>query len=852
MPITGLSSENSAKRRSRVIATITTARTSGPTVEAMLKCAGGGSPGSDGTSSAPGGAGPERRGGRLNATEPDGPMWRRRSSPSGRSSSPPERTTNATAPSWTTLPRGASAVSCAATSMPSTSVPLAEPRSSTVPAPCSSSSSSQCAREIVSSSMTIVLVASRPIDQRPARTSTVRPASGPVRIASASGDRVRVPVPFGASSRTAPSCRPASSARAAEFTTRPSIATASGTSTPSAACSTSCRVASGLRRPTTSSRSVSCWRRTTCIGLGFPAMKGGGPAVDALNPGTVLDGRYRIEEEIARGGMGVIYRAIHVTLDLPRAVKLITPQFARDHRYLERFQVEATAAARIEHPNVVTVHDFGEVDGAPYLVMQYVEGVDLERLVEREGPLMPQRALALLAQIADGLDAAHAMGVVHRDVKPSNILVVGDRALLTDFGLAKQLSAAPRGHSELIGGTLEYAAPEQMEGKDVDARTDVYSLGSVFLYMLTGRTPGIGHLWGDQPAGDIPLPPAIEAVIARARSRDPQERYGSAGETARAAIEEARRLARATTRPATAPGPRTAASEEDRTVPMPAKRDDEPLAPAEPPTAHLAASETRLRPRPVRTPRHTIEDEPEPTRWDRWRPWVIGIVALLLLAVAGVGGAMLAGGGDKPKPTPDRHPVTHAVTDPDAEPGADRDAHGGPDRDADAGADGRGRRPRGAAGDPAALADDRERQLRRRVRPLRAESAERRRARALDPGAAARRADRLRPRGRPADHLGHHRDRPRRAAADQRDRQRLPPVVGHLRAAEDRRSVADLEGGPEEPQVLMPARHSFAPAPGQTVLASSRSRSRSGSVKGFRSPSPPSWLMNPVSGEAAA
>ena len=106
MPITGLSSENSAKRRSRVIATITTARTSGPTVEAMLKCAGGGSPGSDGTSSAPGGAGPERRGGRLNATEPDGPMWRRRSSPSGRSSSPPERTTNATAPSWTTLPSG--------------------------------------------------------------------------------------------------------------------------------------------------------------------------------------------------------------------------------------------------------------------------------------------------------------------------------------------------------------------------------------------------------------------------------------------------------------------------------------------------------------------------------------------------------------------------------------------------------------------------------------------------------------------------------------------------------------------------------------------------------------------------
>src|SRR5919201_5173329 len=105
----------------------------------------------------------------------------------------------------------------------------------------------------------------------------------------------------------------------------------------------------------------------------------GGQAVDSLAPGTVLDARYRIEEEIARGGMGVIYRATHLTLDLPRAVKLITPQFARDARYLERFRTEATAAARIGHPNVVTVHDFGEVDGSPYLVMQYVDGVDLQR-----------------------------------------------------------------------------------------------------------------------------------------------------------------------------------------------------------------------------------------------------------------------------------------------------------------------------------------------------------------------------------------------------------------------------------------------------------------------------------------
>ena len=113
-----------------------------------------------------------------------------------------------------------------------------------------------------------------------------------------------------------------------------------------------------------------------------------------LAPGTVLDGRYRIEQEVARGGMGIVYRATHVTLDLTRAVKVITPQFARDPRYLERFRIEATAAARIEHPNVVAVHDFGEVDGSPYLVMQWVEGVDLQRLVEREGALEPGRALS--------------------------------------------------------------------------------------------------------------------------------------------------------------------------------------------------------------------------------------------------------------------------------------------------------------------------------------------------------------------------------------------------------------------------------------------------------------------------
>ncbi|HVE86752.1 MAG TPA: protein kinase, partial [Myxococcales bacterium] len=234
--------------------------------------------------------------------------------------------------------------------------------------------------------------------------------------------------------------------------------------------------------------------------------------------------------------MGIIYRATHITLDLPRAVKLITPQFARDRRYLERFRIEATAAARIEHPNVVAVHDFGEVDGSPYLVMQYVEGVDLERLVAREGPLAPRRALALLAQIADGLDAAHAMGVVHRDVKPGNILVVGERALLTDVGLAKQLTATPGGHSELFGGTLEYAAPEQMErGVLAGPSADWYALGCLLHHALAGQAPFSGapdRLLELKRAGPPPLsparfpamPPELESLRAQMLRPDPSRR----------------------------------------------------------------------------------------------------------------------------------------------------------------------------------------------------------------------------------------------------------------------------------------------------------------------------------------
>src|SRR3954468_9264688 len=515
----------------------------------------------------------------------------------------------------------------------------------------------------------------------------------------------------------------------------------------------------------------------------------GGQATDSLAPGTVLDGRYRIEGEIARGGMGIIYRATHLTLDLPRAVKLITPQFARDHRYLERFRIEATAAARIEHPNVVAVHDFGEVDGAPYLVMQYVEGVDLERLVARDGPLEPRRALGLLAQVADGLAAAHAMGVVHRDVKPGNILVVGDpgpeRALLTDFGLAKQLTAGPAaGQSELFGGTLEYAAPEQLAGNAVDPRTDVFSLACVLLFMVTGRTRGIGHLWGRSEA--TPIPPEVEQVIARARSGDPASRYATPQEFTRAVFAASKRTSPTPRAPSRDVAPAATTAGETRLRPRPVR----PAPPAPAPGPAGPAGRARARARPVGAPARVVDRARRRAaararrhrrRARRERP---------------LGSAPHAGADAGTDARADRDPVDGR----DAVAGADRDPDRRALRDAGAG-DGPGARRRGRGAAPLAAA--RVRPLRGRLRPLRARApALRQGPRPLDRGHAPGRPVRRRGRRRAGDPLARRGDRARRAPADPRAAQRLPRLGGHVRAAQDLGRVADLEGGPDQPQVL--------------------------------------------------
>jgi hypothetical protein len=270
-----------------------------------------------------------------------------------------------------------------------------------------------------------------------------------------------------------------------------------------------------------------------------------------LQPGQVFAG-YRIEGVAGRGGMGIVYRARQIMLDRIVALKLIAPEMAADEDFRARLERESKVLASIDHPNVITIYEAGEVDGELFMSMRYVEGLDLRSLIAAEGALAPERAARIVAQVAAGLDAAHARGLVHRDVKPANVLIEhgndSEQVYLSDFGLTNQMSltsAAP--HSGWLG-TLDYVAPEQIEARRVDARSDVYALGCVLFQALTGRVPYVresdaaklhAHLSGVPPSARElrpELPVELDRVIARAMSKNPELRYPSAGDLGRAAI----------------------------------------------------------------------------------------------------------------------------------------------------------------------------------------------------------------------------------------------------------------------------------------------------------------------------
>jgi serine/threonine protein kinase len=254
-------------------------------------------------------------------------------------------------------------------------------------------------------------------------------------------------------------------------------------------------------------------------------------------------GDYLIESVIGRGGMSVVYRAKHARLSTSVALKVLAPELSSDDTFRERFLREAQMAAAIEHPNVVPIYDMGLREGSLYIIMRFVSGGDLKALLAASGPLEPEEALSLLMPIAHALDAAHAHGLVHRDVKPGNILVQRsntdevEHVFLTDFGIAKSssISGLTRGGGML--GTVGYMAPEQVVGDQVSARTDVYALADVFYECITGRIPferelakgALPAMGPVEPVSSVRpgLPSALDGVIAKALSRDPADRYAT-------------------------------------------------------------------------------------------------------------------------------------------------------------------------------------------------------------------------------------------------------------------------------------------------------------------------------------
>jgi serine/threonine protein kinase len=257
-----------------------------------------------------------------------------------------------------------------------------------------------------------------------------------------------------------------------------------------------------------------------------------------LSPGSTFAG-YEVESVVGLGGIGILYRARQLRLDRPVALKVVEPDAARDPVVRERLRREARAVASMDHPNVVPLYEAGEQDGTIYIVTRWIEGTELGLLLHRQGPLDPGRAARTAAQMASALETAHERGIVHRDVKPSNVILTSeDHAYVTDFGLAKRAETAPgltRGDQVL--GTIDYVSPEQIEGSEPDAPGDVYALGCVLFEMLAGAAPfadqhgAMAKMWAQVNAEPAPLqdhrsdvPAALEDVMRRAMAKDPAAR----------------------------------------------------------------------------------------------------------------------------------------------------------------------------------------------------------------------------------------------------------------------------------------------------------------------------------------
>jgi hypothetical protein len=263
---------------------------------------------------------------------------------------------------------------------------------------------------------------------------------------------------------------------------------------------------------------------------------------------------HRIDAVAGRGGMGVVYRATDLLLERTVALKLIAGDMAQDQGFRERFKRESKLAASIRHPNVITIYRTGEEAGLLYITMDFIEGTDFREMLAQRGRLEPRLAATHIAQVAAALDAAHGRGLVHRDVKPANVLIARDGAAdphvyLTDFGLAKQVSSASGVTATgMIVGTLDYIAPEQLLGGPLDARADIYALGCLTYQTITGRVPyprdtQPAKMWAhmNEPPPSVldaapDVPARFDDIVRRAMAKDPNDRYPSAGDLGRAVL----------------------------------------------------------------------------------------------------------------------------------------------------------------------------------------------------------------------------------------------------------------------------------------------------------------------------
>jgi len=352
--------------------------------------------------------------------------------------------------------------------------------------------------------------------------------------------------------------------------------------------------------------------------------------------GTVLDGRYRIERFLARGGMATVYEATDLRLDRVVALKIMHPHLAHDEAFVARFQREAKAAARLTHGHVVGVYDQGSDGSHVYLAMEYVPGRTLRDVLREYGPLSPEQALVFLDPVLEALAAAHAAGFVHRDIKPENVLISDDgRVKVADFGLARAMETSEQSltHGVIIG-TVAYLSPEQVERGEADGRSDIYSAGILLFEMITGALPHAGesplsvayqHVNTDVPAPSTlnsTVPPEVDALVVTATRRDPSLRYQNATDF----LADVRRMR------GTLPAPRPFMDSRDTLI---VDRSSLPAA-----GAPAAAS-----------PAQGAAEEPG-VRYRRSRGPLVAVIVLLAVLITGVAAWWLAAGPGRTMATP--------------------------------------------------------------------------------------------------------------------------------------------------------------------------------------------------------